>query len=88
MQTLLGNLNLSVLATSSVKPRETTWLTGQWAEVKEVLALLQYLAGGGGEHRVWEQIALWLQMSISTALTEANLSLTTPLGKVACDSHK
>lgn len=30
VQTLLGNLNLSVLATSSVKPRETTWLTGQW----------------------------------------------------------
>lgn len=46
VQTLLGNLNLSVLATSSGKPRETTWLTGQWAEVKEVLALRQYLAQG------------------------------------------
>lgn len=46
VQTLLRNLNLSVLATSSVKQRETTWLTGQWAEAEEVLALLQYLAQG------------------------------------------
>lgn len=37
---------------------------------------------------MWEQIALWLQMSISTALKGANLSLAIPLGKVACDLHK
>lgn len=37
---------LSVLATSSVKPRATTWLTGQWAEVKHSWLLLQNLAQG------------------------------------------
>lgn len=53
---------------------------------KEVLALLQYPAQG--VNTVWEQIALWLQMSISTALKGANLSLPIPLRKVACDLHK
>lgn len=77
VQTLLRNLNLSVLATSSVRQREN-YLAHRPVGRGRGSPGSSTVSHSGGEHRVWRQIALWQQMSISTALKEANLSLTKP----------